>query len=204
MSEKRKEQSLRLLQAAYDRVATVGVSGLRTRDIAEGAGVNLATLHYCFENKEALLRALYRFILDKFREDYETILDASESPTDQIRTQTRVLTHFLRERPASVQVWRAFTGEAWTNPLVKEILREHLAERRAQMAAVLGKARRQQEFAGPPTHDEQAAASLLIALYDGLLLQWALDPDAFSPEEYTETLERWLGLPTRAAKDEEL
>jgi AcrR family transcriptional regulator len=194
MSERRKDQSERLLQAAYDLVAEVGVSGLRTREIAERARVNLATVHYCFENKEALLRALYQFILEKFQQDSQEMLAPDEPPADRVRAQTRVLTHFLREMPTSVQVWRAFTGEAWTNPVVRDILRGDLAERREKLAGMFQEARRQEAFTGPPADDPWLAASLLMALYDGLLLQWALDPEAFTPEDYAQTIHLWLGL----------
>jgi AcrR family transcriptional regulator len=200
MSEKRKEQSQKLLQAAYDRVAEVGVSGLRTRDIAERAGVNLATVHYCFESKEALLRALFRFILDKFRQDSQTMLTPQDSPADQVRMQTQKLTHFLREMPASVQVWRAFTGEAWTNPIVRDIVREHMAERRERLAHLMVAGRRQEAFPGLPTTNDSLAASLLIALYDGLLLQWALDPEAFAPEDFAQAVHTWLGLASQDAE----
>jgi DNA-binding transcriptional regulator YbjK len=38
-----------LLQAAFDVIAMSGFEGLRTRAVAERAGVNIATLHYYFQ-----------------------------------------------------------------------------------------------------------------------------------------------------------
>ena len=65
--ESRAEHSKKLLNAAYDLVPEVGIRGLRTRDIAQRAGVHLATFHYCFESKDALLEALYQEIVDRMR-----------------------------------------------------------------------------------------------------------------------------------------
>ncbi|MBV9851196.1 MAG: TetR family transcriptional regulator [Armatimonadetes bacterium] len=194
MSGKRKEQSERLLQAAYDLVAEVGVSGLRTRDIAERAGVNLATVHYCFESKEALLLALYHFILDQFRQDSQALLAQGETPAEQVAAQTRLRTHFLQDQPVSVRVWRAFTGEAWTNATVREIVRGHLAEQRERLAAILAEGRRRGDFPALPTADDRLAASLLMSLYDGLMFQWAMDPGAFAVEDYAHAIHAWLGL----------
>ena len=44
--------------AAYKRLAEAGFEGLRTRDVAADAGVNIATLHYYFPSKEALIRGV--------------------------------------------------------------------------------------------------------------------------------------------------
>src|SRR4051812_2528672 len=59
-----------LLEAAYAVVADKGLEGLRTRDVAARAGVNIATLHYYFGTKEALVLALVERVRDLFtRED---------------------------------------------------------------------------------------------------------------------------------------
>jgi AcrR family transcriptional regulator len=55
-----------LLAAAYSLTAERGLEGLRTRDIAARAGVNISTLHYYFGTKEALLVALVEYASEKF------------------------------------------------------------------------------------------------------------------------------------------
>src|SRR5271170_164744 len=51
-----------LLQAAFDVIASSGFEGLRTRAVAQRAGVNIATLHYYFPTKQALIEGLARFL----------------------------------------------------------------------------------------------------------------------------------------------
>jgi len=51
-----------LLQAAFDVIAVSGFEGLRTRAVAQRAGVNIATLHYYFPTKQALIEGLAQFI----------------------------------------------------------------------------------------------------------------------------------------------
>jgi TetR/AcrR family transcriptional regulator, regulator of cefoperazone and chloramphenicol sensitivity len=55
-----------LLQAAFDVVAEVGFEGLRTRAVANRAGVNIATLHYYFPSKQDLIEGLAQLIGAKF------------------------------------------------------------------------------------------------------------------------------------------
>src|SRR5271156_1498803 len=51
-----------LMQATFDVIAESGFEGLRTRAVAERAGVNIATLHYYFPTKQALVEGLARFL----------------------------------------------------------------------------------------------------------------------------------------------
>jgi TetR/AcrR family transcriptional regulator, regulator of cefoperazone and chloramphenicol sensitivity len=55
-----------LLQAAFDVVAEAGFEGLRTRAVANRAGVNIATLHYYFPSKQDLIEGLAQLIGAKF------------------------------------------------------------------------------------------------------------------------------------------
>lgn len=57
---------LALLEAAYELTAEKGLAGLRTRDVAARAKVNISTLHYYFGTKQELLTALVVFTCAKF------------------------------------------------------------------------------------------------------------------------------------------
>lgn len=196
MSDKREEQREKLLQAAYDLVADVGVSGLRTRDIAERAGVNSATLHYCFAGKDALLQALYEFIISKFKHEFDGRLGKAETAADKLRAHASLRVQFLHDQPKPVKVWRGFTSEAWTNPTIAAILRRHLAESREKMTAIIADARRSGALTCLPTADDRLAASMVIALFDGLMFQYTMDPEAFSAPDYSDAVLAWLGVST--------
>jgi TetR/AcrR family transcriptional regulator, regulator of cefoperazone and chloramphenicol sensitivity len=55
-----------LLQATFDVIATAGFEGLRTRAVAERAGVNVATLHYYFPTKRHLIEGLTQYLAGIF------------------------------------------------------------------------------------------------------------------------------------------
>ena len=55
-----------LVSAAYDLIATKGFEGLRVRDVAARGGVNIATLHYYFPSKEALIGGVVQHLLHQF------------------------------------------------------------------------------------------------------------------------------------------
>lgn len=78
---------IELLAAAYELIAEKGLEGLRTRDIASRAGVNISTLHYYFGTKEALLEAVVLFVAEKF---------AGEGNLAQTPTEATLRQHFDR------------------------------------------------------------------------------------------------------------
>jgi len=55
-----------LVRAAFACLAADGFEGLRTRSVADRAGVNIATLHYYFPTKEALIGGVAAFIASQF------------------------------------------------------------------------------------------------------------------------------------------
>src|SRR5262245_7373456 len=92
-----------LVAAAYRRIATDGFEGLRTRDVAADVGVNIATLHYYFPTKEALIRGVIGHAMQRFAET----MPGDGQPVDQLRGHLRALARLLRE---DRQLW-AVLGE---------------------------------------------------------------------------------------------
>lgn len=60
----RREQ---ISQAAFAGIAERGFEGLRMRDVAERAGVNIATVHYYYASKEQLIHAAYSELQRRFQ-----------------------------------------------------------------------------------------------------------------------------------------
>jgi AcrR family transcriptional regulator len=55
-----------LVQAAFDLIAERGLEGLRTREIAARAGMNIAMVHYYFAGKESLIGGVVDYLADQF------------------------------------------------------------------------------------------------------------------------------------------
>src|SRR5215469_12598165 len=79
-----------LVQAAFNQIAERGFEGLRTREVAAEVGVNIATLHYYFPTKEALVRAMERF---------RTTLSPHGSAAEQLRSHLRSVRGLLTREP---------------------------------------------------------------------------------------------------------
>ena len=140
IAERRRRE---LLDAAFALIAEKGLEGLRTRDIAARASVNVATLHYYFATKEALIVALVRHVRDVFMAPEER---RAKSPKDhplahlaahlasawrsfeenpQLATVLLELTLRARRDKVARQTLRAIHA-SW-NGLVETILRQGVA-----------------------------------------------------------------------------
>lgn len=84
-----------LVEAAFHQIAERGFEGLRTRDIAARAGVNIATIHYYFPTKESLIGGVLEHAMARFR----TTLEPKGSPADQLRNHLRAVRNLLIEEP---------------------------------------------------------------------------------------------------------
>lgn len=68
MKQNREESQRRssLVDAAYAIIASLGMEGLRTRDVAKRAGIHHATLHYYFPTKDDLVNAVADRVDEEF------------------------------------------------------------------------------------------------------------------------------------------
>ncbi|TDV56321.1 TetR/AcrR family transcriptional regulator [Actinophytocola oryzae] len=57
------QRRAQIIEAAEHAIATTGFEGLRVRDVADQVGINIATLHYHFPTKEALVAAVVQRIV---------------------------------------------------------------------------------------------------------------------------------------------
>src|ERR671931_2396158 len=101
--EPRADRRRALVAAAYRRIASGGFEGLRTRDVAADVGVNIATLHYYFPTKEALIRSVIGHAMQRFTET----MPRDGSPVEQLQGHLRALCRLLKE---DQQLW-AVMGE---------------------------------------------------------------------------------------------
>src|SRR5438876_1724056 len=109
-----------LVLAAYHQIAERGFEGLRTREVAGAVGVNVATLHYYFPTKEALIRGVLGYAMGHFR----ATLTPSGSAAEQLRNHLRGLRRLLIDEPQLGLVLGELALRSARDPGMAEIIRE--------------------------------------------------------------------------------
>jgi AcrR family transcriptional regulator len=186
LGERRRQD---LIEAAYTLIAEKGLEGLRTRDIAARAGVNISTLHYYFETKEALLVAVVQHVPERFTTEPArpraapwTLRSHLEEAWDRfhadphLNTVLQELTVRAHRDPATRAAFR-LVHRGW-NAVVEGVLREGIRE--GKLRADL---------------DPRAGAYAVTSFTMGAMLQLGVSSKAFDFAEVARQLETWMSAP---------
>ena len=99
MSERDKETEARILEAAHRVFLRRGMSGARTQEIADEAGVNKALLHYYFRSKERLAQAVFRRAAGLILPRLHKIMASEEGIEEKVRQVIEAEVEVLRRHP---------------------------------------------------------------------------------------------------------
>ena len=191
ISEKRREE---LILAAYREIAERGFEGLRTREVAGEVGVNIATLHYHFPTKEALIRGVLDHAMNRFR----TSLSPRGSPSAQLRNYLRSARTLLVEEPELGAVMAELALRSVRDRSIGSMLNEMYDLWHVTLRGLLRRAVRDGGLR--PEHDSDAVAALIIATLTSMTLP--VMADARRGDRALRQLETWLGVNAKRARME--
>ena len=150
--------------AAYRRLAEAGFEGLRTRDVAREVGVNIATLHYYFPTKEALIRGVVGHAMGRFR----TAFAPGSSPGEQLAAQFRGIRRLAAEEPELFMVMGELALRSGRDPAIAAILSETMEAWHEILVNLIRHA--QKDGLADKRLDPDTTASLVIATMIGLFM----------------------------------
>jgi AcrR family transcriptional regulator len=170
---KGRERRDAILAAANEVFATRGFRGASLATIAKRVGVSEPGLLHHFASKEELLLELLTL---RDQHDDERIVQAFDAHAHVLD----VLLELCRqnaERPGIVRLFTILAAESVDpdHPAHAWFV-DRYRDRRAQLAEQL--AIEQREGTVATDVDAEKAAAQILAMFDGLQIQWLLDPDA--------------------------
>ncbi len=174
--------------AAYRRLAEAGFEGLRTRDVAAEVGVNIATLHYYFPTKEALIRGVVSHAMDRFR----TTFAPGSKPGEQLAAQFQGVRRLAKEEPELFDVLGELALRSGRDPAIAAILNETFAAWRMTLRTLVQHA--QDERFIDKRLDPDAVASLVMATLNGLFMVPVANTASDHVDKTLCQLESFLGL----------
>jgi AcrR family transcriptional regulator len=177
-----------LVLAAYHRVAKEGFEGLRTRDVAADVGVNVATLHYYFRTKEALIRAVVGHAMERFR----TTFVPGRSPGAQLEAHFRGVRRLVRDEPELFTVMGELAQRSARDPAIAAIFKETHYTWHATLRGLLRHAK--SEGLLDAGVDPDATAALVTATFSGMFM---LPSETTTPrhlEQALNQLEKFIGI----------
>lgn len=183
---RKEDRQQALVLAAFNQIAERGFEGLRTREVAAGVGMNIATLHYYFPTKEALIRGVVAHAMDRFR----STLAPHGSPADQLRNHLSAVRKLLRDEPEVGAVMGELALRSGRDAAMARIIAEAFAAWQRTLRGLLQRAARDGYLARDLDNDDVAA--LIMATLTSITLPSTATADR--TDRAFRQLERWLGL----------
>jgi AcrR family transcriptional regulator len=143
-----------IVEAAYRCVARKGLAGLRMRDVAAEAGVNIATVHYHLTNKTELIRAVVEHAHERFRS--HAMPPEGTDAGQMLRAHLDRVCTLLVTDPHLGHVLAEVALQAARDPVVAEIVTAAEARWRRALRAMMTSA--------PPRRAGPAAALVILTV----------------------------------------
>jgi AcrR family transcriptional regulator len=162
----------RLLEAAIECLEEKGYARTTARDLVAASGTNLASIGYHFGSKEGLLNAALAEAFQRWLKPLVALAagPGEATPLERLQRGLAGVADSLEENRELV----AAALEAWAQLPRSEDLRTTMKAGYEDFHRAIAATARE-AFAGAEV-DAEAMATLIIALFDGLLVRWALDP----------------------------
>lgn len=175
-----------LLAAARRLLEDKGYAHITTRDLVAASGTNLASIGYHFGSKAGLLNDAIGEVFEEWTEQLAELAmaDPTASPAERGAVTWIAMLDSLEGKRALLLSYVEALAQAERTPTLREQFAEQYRRCRVRVAELVA------ESLGNGTRRDDprclAVASFVIAICDGLSVQWLLDPvGAPSGEELT-------------------
>jgi TetR/AcrR family transcriptional regulator, regulator of cefoperazone and chloramphenicol sensitivity len=187
------ERRQSLVRAAFEAIAADGFEGLRTRSVADRARVNIATLHYYFPTKEALIGGVAQYLAGQFIALHGPLPKPSGSAAlDRLHQEFSDL-RFYRERHIDLAaVMLELQLRARRDEAIAKVIDPLMGHWRGGLEEMVGEGIEEGVFRADL--DPAAAGTLLMTAFSGAATQAISSP---ALEGVFVEIERWLVDPRR-------
>ena len=163
-----------LVEAGLRVLARGGITAFTIDNICKASGASRGLIGHHFGGKDGLLAACYAAA-------YAPLLQSLAAGAEPLPLP-RLIDELLSERqlrPEGLNIWLALWGEIAVNPLLRA---EHLRHYHLYHAAIAASIAGHWQRPDPGPRDE-ALATALIALLDGIWVEFCIAPEAMSHEK---------------------
>ena len=121
--ESGEDRKIAIALAARALIAEKGLEGLRTRDIAQRVGINIATLHYHVPTKEALVALVAESIKGDFRSQSQRRPRTGKTGLEMLRMEFEDFRETVTETPQLIIILTELVERSRRDPVIAAIVR---------------------------------------------------------------------------------
>ncbi|MFD2793581.1 TetR/AcrR family transcriptional regulator [Promicromonospora vindobonensis] len=169
------ERRAEIVEAGLSVAMREGVESVTVRRVAQEAGISLGTVHYCFDDKDAMLRAMGRAIAMRASEPVLSALDVGPDRKALAEGTVEALLIGLKQNQHMRLLTFEFAVSGARTPVLREVAQAHLKQSIAMTREYL---QRLADVAGVKYRTEVGTLARMTALrIDGIELAWMVDQD---------------------------
>ena len=173
VAAERKDQ---IVRATVDCITRYGYHNFSMQDVARTAGVSKGIIHYYFLNKDELMMS----VLDKVAGDIERVIASEMESITNPKRKLEVFIDVCFDVVRSTKEYYQVNMDFWTQINQKEEVRKvialHYRKFRESCALIIEEGISSGEFRAV---EPREYASYVVAVIDGLSLQWLFDEQIF-------------------------
>jgi AcrR family transcriptional regulator len=186
VAAERKDQ---IVRATVDCITKHGYHNFSMQDVARTAGVSKGIIHYYFLNKDDLMMS----VLDRVAGDIESVLiedmQSISDPVKKLEIFMSVGFDVVRSTKEYYQVNMDFWTQINQKKEVRQVISRHYAKFRDTCAKVIDEG---VELGAFRKVDPHMYASFILAIIDGVSLQWLFDEAVYDYNEVTKLAKRQI------------
>ncbi len=169
------ERKNQIVQATVECISTFGYHNFSMQDVAKTAGVSKGIIHYYFLNKDDLMMSVLKKVASDIETVIQTDMESSSDPSKKLEIFIEICLDVVRNTREYYQVNMDFWTQINQKKEVKLLIAQHYTKFRETCASVIQEGIEKNIFKHV---DAKLYASLIIAIIDGVSLQWLFDEDS--------------------------
>ncbi len=180
-----------IIEAFYEVVSAKGFMKATVRETAKAAGCSYRMLHHYFANKEEIILALIDHLTKENLPDFRKELSELATSTERWEYWVSAMSTAM-PRQFSLEFCRAVV-DCWaltkTYPSVSDAVKEYYNQYRDMMVELIREGIESGELRKV---QPEVAANIMMAVLEGMLMLWVVNPDGISMEAVSKDLpELW-------------
>ena len=173
-----------IIAAARALVAEKGIEALTIAGLESRLGFTRGVITYHFTDKDEIERAVLESAVVDIDQSLRAALEASASHEDRLRTIVRANVRGFVDRPEAGRVLLSFWARLSSDARIRALNAELYAKYRRGTRKLLESGARAGDFVDV---DLDAAATVIVGVVLGVVLQWYFDPKAIDVDAASET-----------------
>ncbi|MCR6688228.1 TetR family transcriptional regulator [Cellulomonas sp.] len=191
------ERRAQLIEAAMTVASRDGIDAATVRAVAAEAGVSLGVVHYCFQDKAELMRAMAHAITAQNSPTDLSTLPAGIAIEDAVQAVVDAFWQAISRTRGAQLLSYELTTASLRHAELRDVALEQYRGQWATGEAILAEVAR---VAGVRwTADTAALARIMVAAVDGIALAWLVDEDDAASRGSIEAIGRFIATLTEPA-----